>query len=175
MEGTLTKGQQIGAAILRVAVGSIFLTAGLEKALSAKAFNAAGFLKGATLGEPAFGTPAEGVVYNPTHGFWVSLAGNADLMAIVNWMVVFGEIAIGAALVLGLATRFAGAMGSLMMVLFLFAAWQFGHGIVNEHLAYALFTGFIAYIGAGRYYGLDAIVEKIQVVRATPQLRYVLG
>jgi thiosulfate dehydrogenase (quinone) large subunit len=96
-------------------------------------------------------------------------------MAIVNWMVVFGEIAIGAAFVLGLATRFAGALGSLTMVFFLFEAWQFGHGIVNERLAYALVTGFIAYIGAGRYYGLDAIVEKIQVVRATPQLRYVLG
>jgi thiosulfate dehydrogenase (quinone) large subunit len=175
MDGTLTKGQRIGAAILRVAVGSIFLSAGLEKALGAKAFSAAGFLKGATLGEPAFGKAAEGVVYNPTHGFWVSLAANTDLMAIVNWMVVFGEIAIGVALVLGIATRFAGAMGSLMMVFFLLAAWQFGNGIVNEHLAYALFTGFLAYIGAGRYYGLDAVIEKIQVVRATPQLRYVLG
>jgi thiosulfate dehydrogenase [quinone] large subunit len=175
MEGTFTKGQGIGAAVLRVAVGSIFLTAGLQKALAAKAFSAAGFLKGGTLGEPLFGTPADGVVYNPTHSFWVSLAGNADLIAIINWMVVFGQIAIGIALVLGIATRFAGTIGTLMMLFFLVAAWEFGHGIVNQHLAYALVTGFLAYIGAGRFYGIDALVEKIQVVRATPQLRYVLG
>jgi thiosulfate dehydrogenase [quinone] large subunit len=175
MEGTLSKGQRLGAAVLRVAVGSIFLTAGLQKALGEKPFNAAGFLKGGTLGTPAFGTPAEGVVYNPTHDFWVGLAANADLMAIVNWMVVFGQIAIGIALILGIATRFAGAMGSIMMLFFLVAAWEFDHGIVNQHLAYALVTGFLAYIGAGRFYGLDALVEKIQVVRATPQLRYVLG
>jgi thiosulfate dehydrogenase [quinone] large subunit len=175
MEGTLSKGQRLGAAVLRVAVGSIFLTAGLQKALGTTPFNAAGFLKGGTLGTPAFGTPAEGVVYNPTHDFWVSLAANADLVAIVNWMVVFGQIAIGIALILGIATRFAGAMGTIMMLFFLVAAWEFDHGIVNQHLAYALLTGFLAYIGAGRFYGVDALVEKVQVVRATPQLRYVLG
>jgi len=66
-------------------------------------------------------------------------------------------------------------MGAHMMVFFLVAAWEFDHGIVNQHLAYALVTGFLAYIGAGRYYGLDAVIEKIQWVRATPQLRHVLG
>jgi thiosulfate dehydrogenase [quinone] large subunit len=66
-------------------------------------------------------------------------------------------------------------MGTLMMVFFFLAAWEFEHGIVNQHLTYALVTGFIGYIGAGRFYGLDAIVEKLDWVRATPQLRYVLG
>ncbi len=175
MEGTFTRGQRIGAAVLRVAVGSIFLTAGLQKFLGEKPFSAAGFLKGATSGTPTFSAPVDGVVYNPTHDFWVSLAGNADLMTIVNFLVVFGQIAIGLALILGIATRFAGAMGALMMVFFLIAAWEFDHGIVNQHLAYALITGFLAYIGAGRFYGLDAVIEKAQWVRATPQLRYVLG
>jgi hypothetical protein len=36
-------------------------------------------------------------------------------------------------------------------------------------------TGFIGYIGAGRVFGLDGILEKVQLVRTTPQLRYVLG
>jgi thiosulfate dehydrogenase (quinone) large subunit len=176
MDAILTKGQQRYVALLRIAVGGIFLAAGVQKAfLSVKAFSAAGFLQNATGGTPLLSTPVEGVIYNPTHGFWVALGANTAIMPFVNWLVVFGEIAIGAALILGLATRFAAAMGTLMMVFFLVAAWDFQHGLVNEHLAYTLITGFIGYIGAGRYYGLDALVEKIQVVRQAPQLRYVLG
>ena len=176
MDAILTKGQQRYAAVLRVAFGAIFLAAGIQKAfLSAKAFTAAGFLKGATDGTPLLGTPVDGVIYNPTHDFWVALGSNAAVMPFVNWLVVFGQIAIGTALILGLGTRFAAAMGALMMAFFLVAAWDFQHGLVNEHLAYLLTTGFIGYIGAGRYYGLDGVIEKIQVVRRAPQLRYVLG
>lgn len=176
MTGILTKGQQRLVAVLRVAVGVIFLTAGVEKAfLAAEPWTAAGFLKFGTTGTPILGAAAEGVVYNPTHGLWVALAENAALMPIVNWLVVFGQIAIGVALILGVATRFAAAMGALMMLFFFVAAWEFTHGIVNQHLTYALVTGFVGYVAAGRYYGLDTLVEQFRVVRETPRLRYVLG
>ena len=176
MDARITKGQQRYIALLRIAVGGIFLAAGIQKAfLSAQAFSAAGFLKGATGGTPLLAAPVEGVIYNPTHEFWTALAANAAIMPVVNWLVVFGQIAIGTALILGLGTRFAAAMGALMMAFFLVASWDFQHGLVNEHLAYAITTGFVGYIGAGRYFGLDALVEKIQVVRQAPQLRYVLG
>jgi thiosulfate dehydrogenase [quinone] large subunit len=176
MEGTLGVGQKRMAAIVRIAVGFIFLTAGIQKAfLGAEPFDAAGFLQFATAGTPVLGAAAEGVVYNPTHELWVALAGNAELMPVVNWLVVVGQIAIGLALIVGLATRFAAVMGTLMMLFFFLAAWEFEHGIVNQHLTYALVTGFIGYIGAGRYYGLDGIVERLALVRQAPQLRYVLG
>lgn len=175
MDGILTGGQRAMAAVLRIAVGIIFLTAGLQKALGEAAFDAAGFLKFGTTGTPWLGAPAEGVVYNPTHDLWVSLAGNAALMPVINWLVVFGQIAIGLALILGLFTRFAALMGTIMMLFFFVAAWEFEHGIVNQHLTYALVTGFVGYIGAGRFYGLDALLEKAEWVRQTPQLRYVLG
>ncbi len=182
MEG-LTLGQRRGAAILRVAVGFIFLFAGLDKFLGINSggqpFSAAGFLKFATNGTwPGVPEAAEGappVIVNPTHDVWVALAGNADLMAIVNFLVVFGQIAIGTALILGIATRFAAGSGALMMVLFGIASWDFGHGIVNQHLTYALVALFIGYLGAGRYWGLDAVVEKLAVVRSAPALKYVLG
>ncbi len=176
METIFTKGQRRAAAVLRIAVGSIFLAAGIQKFfLGAEPFSAAGFLKFGTAGTPILGTPVENVIYNPTHDFWVALAGNAALMPLLNWLVVFGQIAIGTALILGLFTRFASVMGTLMMLFFFVAAWEFEHGIVNQHLTYALVTGFIGYIGAGRVFGLDGILEKVQLVRATPQLRYVLG
>ena len=176
MEGLLSKGQQRLAAIVRVAVGFIFLTAGFQKAfLDAEPFSAVGFLKFGTAGTPFLGAPVEGGIYNPTNALWVSLAGNAAVMPFVNWLVVFGQIAIGAALILGLGTRFAAAMGTFMMLFFFLAAWEFEHGIVNQHLTYALVTAFIGYIGAGRFYGLDGIVEKLALVREQPRLRYVLG
>jgi uncharacterized membrane protein YphA (DoxX/SURF4 family) len=46
MEAILTKAQQGAIAVLRVATGIVFLTAGLEKFLGAEPFSAAGFLKG---------------------------------------------------------------------------------------------------------------------------------
>src|SRR5436190_8655059 len=174
MEGTLTKGQRIAIAAVRITAGAMFLTAGVEKALGG-GFNAAGFLKGATAGTPYLATAAEKVVYNPTHDLWVSLAGNATVMPFVNWLVVAGEIAIGVALVLGLATRFAAVAGGLMMGLFYLALWDLSHGIVNEQLLLGVVTIFLGIIGAGRYYGLDAIVEKAPTVQHTPQLKLVLG
>ena len=175
MEAILTKAQQGAIAVLRVATGIVFLTAGLEKFLGAEPFSAAGFLKGATTGVPYLGTAAEGVVYNPTHDFWVSLAGNATLMPIVNWLVVAGEIGIGALLILGLFTRFAAVAGALMMGLFFVATWDFSHGVINEQLMYGIVTAVLGVVAAGRYYGFDAVLEKAATIRRAPQLRYVMG
>lgn len=168
---TGTKGIAILA--LRLVAGWAFLFAGLQKLLGAEPFSAFGFLSFGTAGT-AEGA-VEGAIVNPTNAFWVSLANNGPVLDVINFIVPFGQVAIGVALILGLATRFASVMGTLMMLFFFFAAWEFEHGIVNQHLTYALVTGFIGYIGAGRFYGLDAIVEKLEWVRATPQLRYVLG
>lgn len=176
MERSLSEGQRRMAAILRVAVGFIFLTAGLEKAfLGAEPFDAAAFLAFGTNGTPVLAAPAEGIVYNPTHAFWAALAANGALMPLVNGLVVVGQLAIGLALVVGLATRFAAAMGTLMMALFLVAAWELEHGVVNQHVLYALVTAFVGCIGAGRWYGLDGIVERLAIVRQAPRWRNVLG
>ena len=175
MSGTRRIG--IGLAALRVALGGGFLYEGLDKVIhfdgSTKAFDAAGFLKFATLGTVPGG--AEGAVVNPTHGMWVSLAGNPALMSAVNALVVAGEVAIGAAFILGLATRIAGGAGALMMALFWIASWDFAHGLVNEQFLYGIVAAFLAYAAAGEVYGLDALVERTPLVRRQPELRYVLG
>ncbi len=156
----------MGVAVLRIAVGIIFLWAGLEKLLGSAApgWTSAGFLKFATAGTVSWpfvtGEPAKDAIFNPTQGIWVSLAGNPQLLSVVDTLVVFGETAIGIALILGLATRFASAMGTLMMLFFFVAAWDFAFGIVNQHLTYAVVTAFIGYIGAGNYYGLDATLAR---------------
>lgn len=153
---------ELAIASLRIVVGVIFLWAGLEKVLGPNPFDAAGFLKFATAGTLGWpfvsGEVAEGTVFNPTHDLWVGLASNGGAMSFINFIVPFGQIAIGASLILGLFTRFGAAMGTLMMLLFFVAAWEFEFGIVNQHLTYALVTAFIGTIGAGRYFGLDRVV-----------------
>ena len=163
-----------GLAVLRVLLGAGFLFAGVDKVLQwgGKAFDAAGFLKGATGGSWVGSDPK--VVINPTHDFWVGLAANTQLMPIINFLVVFGEIAIGVALILGLATRFAGIAGVLMMALFYVANWSFANGPFNEQFFYGAIAAVLAYTGAGEHYGVDELIEKLSFVRRHPSLKLVL-
>lgn len=148
--------------LARIVIGIIFLWAGLEKVLGSGAggFDAAGFLGNATggsLGWPFVAAGTEGP-FNPTIDFWVGLSTNDSAMSIINVLVPYGQIGIGISLILGLFTRFGATMGTLMMLLFFLAAWDFEFGIVNQHLTYAVVTFGLAVIGAGNHYGLDAAV-----------------
>jgi thiosulfate dehydrogenase (quinone) large subunit len=154
MNGTYGKA----AAIMRIALGVGFLYAGVEKILQLGGggpFNAAGFLKFATLGTLPGSDPK--VVVNPTHDLWVSLAGNTALMPLINVLVQLGEVAIGIALILGIATRFAGIMGALLTGLFFVASWSFATGVVNEDFLYA-----------APVWGLDGVLARTQVLAKTP-------
>ncbi len=165
-----------GLAALRIALGAGFLYAGLDKVVhfgGGDPFSAAGFLKFATNG--TLPGSAENAIVNPTHAFWASLAGDPTLIPVINTLVVFGEIAIGLALILGIATRFAGLMGALMMTLFWIASFDFAHGLVNEQFLYGILSAFVAYTAAGEAYGIDAFIDKASIVTEHPRLRYVLG
>ncbi len=164
-----------GIFFLRAVVGMGFLFAGLDKFLmwsGGKPFTAAGFLKGATGG--AWLNSAPTAIVNPTHSFWVSLAGNGSLMSLIDTLVVFGECAVGIALILGLATRVAGTAGALMMALFYVANWSFGTGPFNEQFMYGAIAGTIAVVGAGAY-ALDTAVAKLSIAQRIPVVKYALG
>ncbi len=164
-----------GIFVLRAAVGLGFLFAGLDKFFmwaSGTPFTAAGFLKFASTGAWLGSDPK--AIVNPTHSFWVSLAGNAGLMHIIDTMVVFGECAVGIALILGLATRFAGLAGATMMALFYVANWSFATGPFNEQFMYGIIAGTIALVGAGAY-ALDSVVAKLAIVQKIPVVKYALG
>ncbi len=86
-----------------------------------------------------------------------------------------GEVAIGIALILGIATRFAGVMGALLMGFITVAAWSFAFGPVNETMLYAAVALYLAYAQAGLAFGLDAVIEKTEIVIHRPALHYLLG
>jgi len=129
------------------------------------------FLKGATGGAWLGST---GVV-NPTHPFWVSLAGNASLMTIVDTLVVFGECAIGAALILGLATRFAGVLRRPPDDPPVRRQLELRDRSFNEQLMYGLIAGTIRPTSARVSYVLDSVVEKLAHHAADPGRTVRLG
>lgn len=176
----VSQARDRGLVILRVVLGFGFLYAGLDKLLDLNGngpFSAAGFLAHATAGAipNMVGHDPATMVHNPTHQFWVDLAANPGVVGIINFLVVFGEIAIGTALILGVATRLAGSLGAVMMFLFWIAAWDFQNGIVNEQFVYLLLAAIVAYASAGRVFGVDAILERTELVRRGPGLRLILG
>ncbi len=140
------RGHAMGVAVLRIAVGIIFLWAGLEKFFGAAApgWTSAGFLKFATAGTLSWpfvsGTPAKDAVFNPTHDIWVSLAGNAQAMSAIDTLVVFGETAIGIALILGPRDPLRLDHGHPDDAVLLRRGLGVRTGIVNQHLTYAVVT-----------------------------------
>ena len=177
---TVTRARERGLVVLRVMLGFGFFYAGLEKLLNfagdEKPWSAFGFLKFATGGTiPNMTGLTDPMSHNPTQGLWTGLAANPTLLGVVDFLVVFGELAIGIALILGIATRLAGAFGAVMMLLFWIAAWDFQYGIVNQQFVYMVLSAFVAYASAGRIVGLDGVLEKSELARRTPALRLVIG
>jgi thiosulfate dehydrogenase [quinone] large subunit len=164
-----------GIFILRAGLGLGFLFAGLDKFFMWAAgtpFTSAGFLKFGTTGTWLGSDPK--AIVNPTHSFWVSLAANASLVSVIDTLVVFGEIAVGVALILGLATRFSAVMGTLLMALIYVSGWSFANGPFNEPFYYALIAIVIAYVGAGAY-ALDTVVARLAMIQKMPVVKYALG
>jgi thiosulfate dehydrogenase [quinone] large subunit len=171
----LIRSRAYGILALRVTVGIVFLWAGLSKIFGVEPFSAAGFLQFGTSGTSGWPFVAMDQGANPSSAFWVSLAGNDGVMSVINILVPFGQIAIGLALIAGFATRFAGAMGFLMMAFISIAAWDFAHGVFNQTVVLAITALVLGAIKAGEVYGLDAVVDEQPIVKRVPALRYVLG
>jgi thiosulfate dehydrogenase [quinone] large subunit len=159
----------IGYALLglRLVMAWVFLQAGITKLLE-PGWTAVGFLANAV--------PAG----NPFGGLWVSLAGSP----MVDVLVLWGQILLGLALLVGAFVRLAAFFGALQMILFWAAHLEGGpmagfpieHGFfVSSHIVYAILLFGLGAIGAGRILGVDAWLEDQAVVQSNPWLRVFLG
>jgi thiosulfate dehydrogenase [quinone] large subunit len=92
----------------------------------------------------------------------------------MDTLVVFGECAVGIALILGLATRFSAVMGTILMGLLFVSNWSFANGPFNEQFMHGLGTAALILTGAGAY-ALDTVVAKLPVVQKIPVVKYALG
>ncbi len=117
MFNTFLRNNQVVGIILtflRVYLGYTWLTAGWGK-LTGDGFNAGGYLKGA-IGKATGEHPA-------VQGWWASFLESVALpnSELFSFLVMWGEILVGIALILGIFTTFATLMGLIMNFAFLFS------------------------------------------------------
>ncbi|MFZ5826761.1 MAG: TQO small subunit DoxD [Bacillota bacterium] len=110
------KGSWIWLA-LRLYVGYAWLTAGWKKAFGAKPFDASGFIKGAI----AKSVPAKEGAKPIVQGWWADFLEGVALpnAGLFSFLVAYGEVLVGLALILGFATIFSATMGMIMNFAFL--------------------------------------------------------
>ncbi|WP_284140234.1 MULTISPECIES: DoxX family protein [unclassified Virgibacillus] len=129
-------------AIIRVYIGYAWLTAGLGKVTNG--FDASGFLQGAIA--------SAGGEHPAVQGWWAAFLEHVALpnAGLFSFLVAWGEVLVGIALILGIFTNFAALMGITMNFAFLFS------GTVSTNAQMVLLTIFLLVAGynAGRY-GLD--------------------
>ena len=158
---------KVAIALLRVALGFIFLWAFLDK------FFGLGYATAADKGWIDGGSPTKGLMsgvkVGPFESFFNSIAGTWW----ANTLFMLGLFAIGTALILGVAMKITMFAGPLLLVLMWSAEWpmaQFNSAgeatrsanpFLDDHLIYALVIIVLALIGAGRVYGLGNWWAKV--------------
>jgi thiosulfate dehydrogenase [quinone] large subunit len=154
--------QRVWIAFLRVLTGWWFFHAGITKIMT-DGFNFA-------YGPIYLKTEMGGTVLGPL-AVWM---GN-NLAWLIKPGVPLFETLIGLGLMLGVLTRLAAVGGVFFMTMFFVGNGAFSHGMVNSDLMGLLLFLTMIVFAAGRYWGLDAIIEQTKFVKNHPRLRYLLG
>lgn len=156
---------------VRILTGFVFLWAFLDKTFGWGYATASG--KGWVDG----GSPTKGflsgVAAGPLQSTFHSMAGDAW----VNWLFMLGLLAIGVAVMSGVALRFAAVAGTVMMALMWAAEWppaqhlstgapsMSSNPLVDYHVLYAAILIALAVGHAGRVWGLGRGWERMAIVR----------
>ena len=159
------------AATIRLSLGWTFLWAFLDKMFALGHETGVNAQTGAVdyFGPAAWihgGSPTAGFLgfatKGPLAGFYGNLAGNA----VVDWVFMLGLLGIGLALTLGIGMRIAAVSGVLMLVMMWSAVLPPANNLfMDDHLIYAMIIGVLAFIGAGKTFGLGKRWERIPFVR----------
>lgn len=137
---------------MRITLGCLFFYAGIAKIID-PAWTSAAYLNTAQM----------------MSGFyhWLAMPQNIIWVDMLN---KWGLFLMGVALILGLATRVASLFAAILMMLYYIPVLNFpyvGHGyIVDEHIIYI--AGFIVLIAfhAGKYWGIDGLIESSRKIPA---------
>ncbi|MDX1664696.1 MAG: DoxX family membrane protein [Candidatus Promineifilaceae bacterium] len=152
---------------MRVVMGWILFQGGITKVLN-PGWTAAGYLQNAI---------PEG---NPFGAMFANMAGSP----MIDFLVMWGLTLTGLGLIIGALVRWNAFWGAFMMFMFYLAALQGGvaeglpleHGwVFDDHLVYVALLFGLGAFGAGRILGVDAVLEKTEVVRNNPWLKLFLG
>jgi thiosulfate dehydrogenase (quinone) large subunit len=159
----LTHAAARGLAVLRVALGFVFLWAFLDKTFGF------GYATPAAKAWISGGSPTKGflsgVEAGPLQGFFHSLAGTA----VANGAFMLGLLGIGLALLAGIGLRVSATAATAMMALMWLAEWPPASGssnpVVDYHLVYAVAAVVLALTYAGHTWGLGRRWAALPLVR----------
>ncbi len=144
----------------RLTFGFYFMWSGFDKLITN--FSSAGFLANASQG--------------PLKGIFVDMGASTAAVNVIDPLVIWGQIAIGFALFFGIFTRFALLMAASQMFLFyLPTLWPEHNPFLDEHIFYIGIFAVLGALGAGRVFGVDALLERTEPVKRMPALGYVMG
>jgi|SRR3989344_4729422 len=143
----MTKFQKVSILLLRLALGWLFLYAGITKIINPD-WSAAGYLTGAKT-FPSF--------------FQAML--DPAILPFINFINEWGLTLLGVSLILGLFVRLSSWLGAILMLLYYFPILDFPYPnphsyIVDEHIIYALALILLAALNAGRVWGLESWYTK---------------
>ena len=159
--GRVSSVAPVWIALLRAVVGWWFFHAGVTKLIE----SGLQFTSG-----PAYLRGMSDTVLGPL-AVWMGTA----IPGVIEAIVPLAETLIGLALLVGVFVRLAAFSGAVFMTFFWVGNAAFGHGVVNGDLMGLLLFVTLMVLGAGRYYGLDGVVERLAPVENHPRLRYLLG
>ncbi|MFB2557402.1 DoxX family protein [Herbiconiux liangxiaofengii] len=157
-------------AVLRLAIGFIFLWAFLDKTFGL------GFSTPAERAWVAGGTPSQGFllsdgVAGPLKGFFAAIASPAS-----DILFQLAMLGIGVAVMAGIGLRVSAVVGSAIMVLMYLAEWPFmanaasTNPLVDYHIIYALVLIVVAVLAAGDTWGAGARWKRLPIVQRLPWL-----
>ncbi|MEV4847531.1 hypothetical protein AB0K20_30510 [Micromonospora matsumotoense] len=151
---------------IRLALGWIFLWAFLDKmfGLGHETTPARSWVNGGSPTKGFLGSAATG----PFTGFYHSIAGGW----LTDVLFMGALLAVGVALLLGVAMRLAAGAGALLTVMMWTAVLPpASNPFMDDHLVYAAVLVVLALLGAGHTLGLGARWAEIPLVRRSAWLR----
>lgn len=186
-EPVRTRGLQRVFGILRIAMGWTFLWAFLDKAFGLGFGTGRNAETGAItfFGTDAWihgGSPTAGVVgfalKGPFKGTIQSITGyemtqvGPHVAGWVDWLFMGTMLAIGVALILGIATKLAAIGGIAWLATFYLATaiWPEFNPFMDQHLVEIVVLVGLLLANAGRYYGLGKTWQKLGFVKQRPYL-----
>jgi thiosulfate dehydrogenase [quinone] large subunit len=170
-KNTTSRNSPLFFALTRISLGLVFLWAFFDKLFGLGYATCRNQVTDAvTYGCDAAwisgGSPTNGFLTRATSGpladFYQSLAGNQW----VDWMFMIGLLAIGTALVLGIAMKLAAFSGALMLLMMWSAAlWPQNNPLIDDHIVYALALIGLYYYDSNQALGLRNWWQKQKLVK----------
>lgn len=153
----MSVNQKFAFLLLRLAMGWVMFYAGFTKLID-PAWSAAGYIGNSSVAPDFF-----------------AFLARPDVLPIVNMLNMWGLTLIGAALILGVFVRLSSFLGFVLMVLYYLPIFPPQHGLVDEHVIYALVFLVFLTVPVGNILGLDGALSRLRFVKNSSLLQKLLG